>query len=149
MISKKQKNLNQIKLLYLLVFALASILIVPTHLFPPPSFMAFRFPHYLEMMGPILGISWPLSFEIYHYVIYALIIIESLNILGIIFYPKFIRIALLSSLIGTFLISLIILFFFLVFMKINPTTSIIYGLFLIVLLTANLLTFKTLIMKKP
>lgn len=147
MIAKKQKILSQIKLLYLLIFALGSILIAPTHFFPAPSFMTFRFPHYLEMMGPFIGISWPLSFEIYHYVIFALIVVGSLNILGILFYPKFIRVALFSSLIGAFLISLILLFLFLVFIKINPSTAIIYGLFFIVLLTADLLTFETLTMK--
>src|SRR3989344_4198158 len=112
MISEK---LRQLKTLYLFVFALGTIIIAPTHVFSPPAFMYARFPHYLEMMGPFLGVSWPMSFEIYHYVLYALIIVGSFNILGILFYPKFKNIAIISSLIGSFLIIPMILFFFFIF----------------------------------
>lgn len=148
MISKKQKSLNRIKLLYLFIFALTIILVVPAHLFPQPYFMPLRFPHYLEMMPDFLGISWPMTFEIYHYTLYALIIIGSFNILGILFYPKLRYAALFSSLIGIFLISLMILFFFFPFMKVNSPTSIIYGLYFVVLLIANWLTFKAFIIRR-
>jgi len=145
MTTKKQKSLKQLKFLYLFIFALGGILIAPTHLFPQPSFMAFRFPHYLEMMGAFLGVSWPMTFEIYHYVLYGLAIIGSLNALGIIFYSKFKQIALVSSLIGLFLMPLMILFFFFVFINVNPSTAIIYGLYSVVLLIVDWLTFKSLI----
>ncbi len=136
--------MKRLKILYLLIFVLGGIIIIPTHIFQPPTFIYARFPHYLEMMKPFLGISWPLSFEIYHYVLYALAVIVSLNVLGIIS-PKFKKIAILSSLIGIFLISLMILFFFFVFLNVNAPTAITYGLYSVVLLIVDLLTFKTLI----
>lgn len=147
MIHEKQKSLNQLKLLYLFIFIVSAMLVVPAHIFHPPSFMAFRFPHYLEMMGPFLGVSWPMSFEIYHYVLYALAIIGSLNVLGILFYPKFKQIALVSSIIGLFLIPLMVLFFFFQFIKVNPSTALIYGFYSVVLLIVDILTFKALLKK--
>lgn len=106
--------------------------------------MPLRFPHYLEMMKPFLGVSWPTTFKIYHYVIYSLIILGSLNALGIILYPKLKKIAILSSKIGVFLISCIILFLFFPFMRVNPPTAIIYGCYSIILLIADILTFRIL-----
>jgi|SRR3989344_826525 len=144
----KNKKLEQLKFLYLLVFVLGALIIAPTHIFPPPNFMYARFPHYLEMMKPFLGFSWPTTFEIYHYVLYALVIIGSLNALGIIFYPKFKQITLISSLIGLFLISSIVLFFFFKFINVNAPTAIIYGLYSVVLLIADFLTFQTLITRQ-
>lgn len=144
---KKNKKLEQLKLLYLFALGLGTLIIVPTHISPPPTFMYARFPYYLEMMGPFLGISWPLSFEIYHYVLYTLIIIVSLNVFGIIFYPKLRSIAIFSSLIGIFLIFPMVLFFFFVFLSVNAPTAVIYGLYSVVLLIVNWLTFKALIIE--
>ena len=144
----KNKKLEQLKFFYLSVLILGALIIAPTHIFPPPNFMYARFPHYLEMMGHFLGISWPTTFEIYHYVLYALVIIGSLNALGIIFYPKFKQITLISSLIGLFLISSIVLFFFFKFINVNAPTAIIYGLYSVVLLIADFLTFQTLITRQ-
>lgn len=146
--NKKQKLLNKLKFFYLFVFALSALLIAPTHLFPQPYFMPFRFPHYLEKMGPFLGFSWPMTFEIYHYVLYALIIIVTLNILGIIFYPKFKRTAIISSLVGLFLIPLMILFFFFKFINVNASTVVIYGIYSVALLIVDILTFKTLLKRE-
>ena len=145
MISEK---LKQLKLLYLVIFALGTLIIVPTHIFPQPYFMYARFPHYLEMMGPVLGVSWPMSFEIYHYVLYILAVIISLNALGILFYPKFKNIAIFSSMIGIFLISLTILFFFFIFTSVNFSTAVVYGLYSVILLIVDILTFKVLIKGK-
>lgn len=146
--SNLHRQLKLLKLYYLFILILSIILILPTHLLHPLSFMPFRFPHYLEVMGPFLGISWPMSFEIYHYGLYALALIGSLNVLGIIFYPKFRKITLLSSLFGIFFISLMVLFFFFQFIKVNPSTAIIYGFYSVVLLIVNLLTFKALITRR-
>jgi len=110
--------------------------------------MPFRFPHYLEMMEPFLGISWPLSFEIYHYALYALAIIGSLNVLGIIFYSKFKQITIVSSLIGLFLISLMVLFFFFIFINVNASTAVIYGLYSVILLIIDALTFKAVLERR-
>jgi len=134
--------------LYVFVVILTAILIAPTHIFPQPYLMPFRFPHYLEMMGPFLGTSWPMTFEIYHYALYTLVIIGSLNVLGILFYPRLKQIALASSLIGLFLISLMVLFFFFIFMNVNAPTAIIYGLYSVVLLVLDILTFKAFIAGK-
>ncbi len=120
---------------------LAVILIAPTHIFSPPLFMPFRFPYHLEMMSPFMGISWPTTFKIYHLGLISITSIGSINILGILFYPKFKTYALASSFIGSFLTLCIILFFFFPFMKINIQISLIYGTFSIVLFTANMLTF--------
>ncbi len=144
----KNKKFEQLKFLYLFIFILSTILIIPTHIFPQPYLMPFRFPHYLETMGPFWGIRWPMSFEIYHYVIYALIVIGSLNILGIFFYPKLNKIASVSSLCGIFLFSLMILFFFFIFINVNLSTAIIYGFYSVVLLFADVLTFEILINKR-
>lgn len=141
----KSKKLENLKLLYLLIFILGTVLILPTHLFPQPLFMPLRFPHYLEMMGPFLGVSWPMTFEIYHYALYALALIGSLNVFGIIFYPKFKQIALVSSVIGLFLFPVIILFLFLKFISVNAPTAVIYGFYFVALLIVDILTFKTLI----
>lgn len=143
-----QKQLEQLKVFYLLVFGLGIALVAPTHIFPMPAFMYARFPHYLEMMPPLFGVKWPMTFEIYHYVLYILGVIISLNALGILVYPKFKNVAILSSIIGGFLISLIILFLFLIFLKVNVATTIAYGLYSLFLLTVDLLTFKFLIAGK-
>ncbi len=134
-----------IKILYLFILALTIALVAPAHFFPPSTFMYARFPHYLEMMPAFLGVSWPMTFGIYHYILYALIAIGSFNILGIIFYPKFKKIALASSLIGLFLMPLMVLFFFFVFINVNASTAIIYGLYSVILLIADWLTFKAFI----
>ncbi|MBI4096252.1 MAG: hypothetical protein HY425_00870 [Candidatus Levybacteria bacterium] len=142
---QKNKKLEQLKFLYLFVFVLGGIIIAPTHLFPQPYFMYARFPHYLEMMKPFMGISWPLSFEIYHYILLLLAIIGSLNALGVIFYPKFNKAVIASSLIGLFLISAIVLFFFLQFISVNALTAVIFGLYSLLLLIVDALTFQTFI----
>lgn len=140
----KSKKLESLKILYLSIFVLTAVFVALTHLLPQPLFMPFRFPHYLEMMRPFLGISWPMSFEIYHYVLYTLAIIGSLNALGILFYPKFKQMALISSLTGLFLIPLMVLFLFLQFIKVNPLTAVIYGFYCVALLIVDWLTFKAL-----
>lgn len=147
MATKIQNSLRGLKIFYLFVFFLGAIIIAPTHIFPPPTFMYARFPHYLEKMGPFLGFSWPATFEIYHYVLYVLAIIGSLNVLGIMFYPKFKNAAIFSSLIGLFLIGLMALFFFFVFLNVNAPTAITYGFYSVILLSVDLLTFKALINK--
>lgn len=149
MITKKQKSLTPLKVLHLFIFILGAMLVTPTHIFSQPHFMPLRFPHYLEMMEPFLRISWPLTFEIYHYVLLALAIILSINVLGIFFYPKFKQMAIASSLAGLFLISSLVLFFFFVFIHVNTSTAIIYGIYCVVLLIVNFLTFKTLIAGFP
>jgi len=133
--------------LYIFVVILTTILIAPSHVFPQPYFTPFRFPHYLEMMPAFLGFSWPMTFEIYHYALYALAIIGSFNVLGI-FYPRFKQIAFASSLIGLFLIIPMVLFFFFVFINVNVSTAIIYGLYFVVLLIVDWLTFKGLIKQR-
>ncbi len=145
---KQKIKLRKLMPLYIFIISLTIILVGPPHLFPPPSFMPFRFPHYLEMMRPFLGVSWPATFEIYHYVIYSFIIIVSLNVLGIIFYPKVRKIAIMSSLVGLFLTSSMVLFFFFVFLSVNPPTAMIYGIYSVVLLIVDILTFKALIMPR-
>lgn len=140
--------MKKLKLLYLFIFVLGAVIILPTHIFSQPYFMYARFPHYLEMMKPFLGVSWPMTFEIYHYVIYSLIIIGSLNVLGILLYPRFKKAAILSSAIGIFFISLMVLFFFFQFISVNALTAIIYGIYCVVLLIVDILTFKALTMRQ-
>lgn len=147
MTTKTQNKFRRLKLLYLFILILTFFLVAPPHLFPPPYFMPLRFPHYLETMGPFFGVSWPMSFEIYHYALYALVVIASLNALGILLYPKLKHAALLSSLFGIFLIPPMILFFFFVFINVNGLTAIIYGQYCVILLIADILTFKALIIK--
>ena len=144
----KNKKLERLKPFYLLVFSLGALIIAPTHISPQPYFMYARFPHYLETMPAFLGISWPVTFEIYHYVLYALIIIVSFNALGIIFYSKFKRAAIISSAIGLFLISLMTLFFFFIFIRVNFPNAIIYGSYSVVLLIVDWFTFKALTIRR-
>lgn len=148
MIDRKQKILNKIKLIYLGIIFLTFILVGPPHLFAQPHFMPLRFPHYLETMPLFLGISWPISFEIYHYVLYSVITIGIFNILGILYYPKFKRLSFISSLIGLFLIPFMILFFFFIFVNVNASTAVIYGLYSVILLIVDWLTFKFLTKKQ-
>ena len=142
---EKKFKFRKLLLLYLFIFAVTIALVSPAHLFPIPYFMFLRFPHYLEMMPPFLGFSWPTTFEIYHYILYSLVIIGSFNLMGIIFYPKLKQIATISSLIGLFLIPLMILFFFFIFISVNASTSIIYGFYSVTLLIVDWLTFKAFI----
>lgn len=146
MVEKKHKQIEQLKFFYLLVFVLGALIIVPTHIFPPPTFMYARFPHYLEMMKPFLGISWPMTFEIYHWIILIIGVIGVINVLGLVF-GNMKSLAKLSSFLGLFLFSLIILFFFFVFLKVNAPTAIIYGQYCVVLLIVDILTFKALLRK--
>ncbi len=99
-------------------------------------------------MRSFLGIGWPATFEIYHYVLYALVIIGSLNVLGILFYPRFKSVGIFSSMMGVFILSLMVLFFFFKFIGINASTAIVYGIYSLFLLIADLLTFKALIRQK-
>lgn len=139
---EKKIKLKRLVPFYIFIIFLTTILVTPPHIFPQPSLMQFRFPHYLEMMPTFLGASWPMTFEIYHYVLYSLAVIGTINVLGIIFYSKLRRVALTSSLIGLFLIPLMILFFFFVFINVNVSTAVIYGLYSIALLIVDWLTFK-------
>lgn len=148
MATKTHNSLRGLKFLYLFILILTFFLVAPPHLFPSPYFMPLRFPHYLETMGPFFGVSWPMSFEIYHYTLYALVTIASLNALGILLYPKLRYAALFSSLFGIFLIPPMILFFFFVFININALTAIIYGQYCVILLIVDILTFKTLLRKQ-
>lgn len=146
--NEKKIKLKKLTFLYILIIALTISLVGPPHIFPQPYFMPLRFPHYLEQMKPFLGVSWPMSFQIYHYAIYSLIIIGTINILGIFFYPKFRRIVLISSGIGVILFSLMALFFFFKFINVNASTAIAYGLYSAALLIVNSLTFRAVIKKQ-
>ena len=137
----RNTKLKQLKLLYIIIFITTIILVAPTHLFPPPTFMYARFPHYLEMMGTFLGISWPLTFDIYHLVLIILSIIVSFNILGIFFYPKLRLTAQISSFLGLILLTLIFLFFFFVFMRVDANLSLVYSFYALLLLFVDALTF--------
>ncbi|MEK7517398.1 MAG: hypothetical protein AAB583_02520, partial [Patescibacteria group bacterium] len=86
-----------------------------------------------------------LSFEIYHYILVLLSLIAAINVLGIVFYPKCILLAKISSLVGILLALGIFLFFLFPFMKTNPPTAITYGVYSLLLLIASLLTFINLI----
>lgn len=146
--NKKKIKLRKLMSLYVFIILLTVILVGPPHLFPLPFLMPLRFPHYLEMMGPFLGVSWPTTFEIYHYTIYILAIIGSLNAFGIIFYPRLRKTATFSSFVGIFLFSLMILFFSFKFISVNAPTAVIYGLYSVILLVADWLTFKDLTTKQ-
>jgi len=147
-VKRKSKIFERLELLYLQVFLLGALIIAPTHIFPPPAFMYARFPHYLELMKPFFGLSWPVTFEIYHYVLYVLAAVVSFNALGILYYPKFKNLAIFSSTIGIFLFSLMILFFFFKFISVNVLTAITFGFYSVILLIVDLLTFKVLIKRK-
>lgn len=136
-----QKKIHQLKILYLLVLVATLLLVGPTHLFSPPSFMPLRFAHYLEMMGPFLGVSWPMSFDVYHWILIILGIIGSLNILGITF-PKWRKAARTSSFLGLFFFGAITLFFLFPFMQTNSQTAFIYASYSFFLLIVDLLTFR-------
>jgi len=138
---KKSKNLRRLKLLYLFILILSVILIAPTHLFPQPLFMYARFPYYLEKMGPFLGISWPVTFEIYHWVLISLTIITAFNILGLTFL-KWRLAARISSFIGIFFFSSVFLFF-IYFIKVNYPVAFAYGIYFFLLLIIDILTFFT------
>jgi hypothetical protein len=140
----KQRNNNheQIKLFYVLAFTLGAIIIAPTHIFSPPSFMYARFPTYLKTMDPFFGVSWPATFELYHRVLYVLGIVISLNAIGILAYPKFKNITKISSFISIFLFSLIVLFFFIKFISVHAITAIVFGVYSLIWLALGLLTFR-------
>jgi hypothetical protein len=145
---QKNNKVNKLKYGYLFAFCLTALIIAPTHIFPQPLFMYARFPHYLEMMQPILNISWPATFNLYHYTLYALSIILSINTLSVLFYPRLRQIAIISSSIGAVLLLLIVLFFIFVFTRVNLSVSIVYGLYSMILLVVDLLTLKILLGSK-
>lgn len=86
-----------------------------------------------------------MSFEIYHYVLYVLAIIGSLNALGAIFHPKLNKAVIASSFTGVIVIPLMILFFFFQFIKVNVPAAIVFGLYSVILLIVDILTLKTFI----
>lgn len=141
---QKRNKIKQLEVFYLLIIALGILIIAPTHIFPQPTFMYARFPHYLELMGPFLGLAWPKTFEIYHNILYILATIISLNGLGLVSYPLFKKLTIFSSIIGMFVFSLMILFFFLVFITVNTSTAVTFGLYSLILLALELLIFRTL-----
>jgi hypothetical protein len=145
---KQNRIFERLKIIYVLVLILGAIIIAPTHIFPQPTFMYARFPHYLEMMGPFLGISWPASFEIYHCILYVLGIVIILNGIGILSFPKLKKITVFSSVTGVFLFLLIALFFFLKFISVNISTAITFGLYSIILLVMELLIFRASVNQK-
>jgi hypothetical protein len=143
--NKNCQESNLLRKLYLFVSLQGVLIIAPTHIFPQPYFMYARFPHYLEMMEPVFGASWPLTFDVYHYILLALAVIFSINILAITFQPRLRNPAIISSSIGLVLISIIVFFFFFVFTKVNLPTAIVYGLYSTVLLVVDFLTLKALL----
>lgn len=142
-VNDKKIKLRELIPLYIFIYALTAILVAPAHIFPQPFFMPLRFPHYLEMMPAFLGTSWPMTFEIYHWVLLIIGVIGTINALGLAF-SNMKSIAKLSSFIGLFLFSSMILFFFFIFINVNLSTALIFGLYSVVLLIADWLTFKTL-----
>jgi hypothetical protein len=141
-VRKKNNILGQLKLFYVLTLGLGTFLIAPTHIFPPPYFMYARFPTYLKTMESLFGFRWPMTFEIYHYVLYVLGIVIALNGIGILFLPKYKKITNLLSVIGGILFSLIMMFFFFIFTKVNFPTAVIFGLYSAILLFMELLIFR-------
>lgn len=131
---------SKLKFLYLLIFIITAILVLPPHLFPTPYLMFLRFPTHLESMGSFLSVSWPVTFEIYHWGLVVLTLIVSLNALGLTF-SKARSIAKVSSLLGLFIIAFIFLFFLFPFMKVSISTAIIYCIYFLFLLIVDLLTF--------
>lgn len=146
----KQKNifLDRLKLYYVLTLGLGTFLISPTHIFPPPYFMYARFPTYLKTMESLFGLHWPMTFEIYHYVLYVLGIVIALNGIGILLLPKHKKITNLVSIIGGILFLLIMMFFFFIFTKVNFLTAFIFGLYSAILLFMELLIFKASVNQK-
>ena len=140
--NKKNRIIERLKVIYLLVLALGAAIIAPTHIFPQPYFMYARFPHYLEKMGPFLGITWPESFELYHRILYLLGITISLNGIGILAFPKLKKVTVFSSLAGMLIFLLMILFFFFKFITVNAPNSIVLGIYSIILLIMEVLIFK-------
>lgn len=145
---RKYRIFERLEIFYLFVIALGALIITPTHIFPQPAFMYARFPYYLKKMGPFLGITWPATFKIYHYMLYLLSIVIILNGIGILFYPKFKKSAILSTAIGIFLFLLTASFFFLKFIYVNIATAITFGFYSVVLLVMELLIFKAFTKRK-
>jgi len=140
--NKKNKIIERLKVIYLLVLALGAAIIAPTHIFPQPYFMYARFPHYLEKMGPFLGITWPESFELYHRILYLLGITIGLNGIGILAFPRLKKVTVFSSLAGMLVFLLMILFFFFKFINVNVPDAVVLGIYSIILLITEVLIFK-------
>ena len=140
--NKKNKIIERLKVIYLLVLALGAAIIAPTHIFPQPYFMYARFPHYLEKMGPFLGITWPESFELYHRILYLLGIIISLNGIWILAFPRLKKVTVFSSLAGMLVFLFMILFFFFKFINVNVPDAVVLGIYSIILLITEVLIFK-------
>lgn len=140
--------LKRLRMLHVFILFLTTIVfILPSHLFPQPYFMYSRFPYYLEMMGPFLGISWPLSFKIYHAILLSLAIIATLNMLGLT-YTNWKRAATVSSFLGVFLISFMVIFYLFFFIKVDLSTALTYGAYSVFLWIVNLLTLYSLTIYK-
>ena len=146
--NKKNKIIERLKVIYLLVLVLGAAIIAPTHIFPQPYFMYARFPHYLEKMGPFLGITWPESFELYHRILYLLGITIGLNGIGILAFPKLKKVTVFSSLAGMLIFLLMILFFFFKFINVNVPDAVVLGLYSIILLVMEMLIFKVITEQK-
>lgn len=146
---KNNLLIKVLQALYIIVFIFSISLITVIHLIPAPAFAVFRIPTQLREIGPILGLTWPTSLEVYHAFLLMFFTIIILNGIGLyrISKPKWQSICRVSSFLGLFLAWSVFLFFLVPlflngdFGRINLQTSFIYSMFAFGFFIVNLLTF--------
>jgi len=119
------------------------------HTIPAPAFAVFRIPTQLREVGPVLGLTWPTSLEVYHAFLLLFFSVIILNGIGLyrLHINRWRSVCRISSFLGMFLIWSVFLFFIFSltlngsFNTRNLQTFLIYSLFAFVFLIVDLLTF--------
>ena len=119
------------------------------HTVPAPALAVLRIPTNLREIGPSLGLTWPMSLEVYHVFLLLFFIVVILNGIGLyrLHIPKWQTICKLSSFLGLLLIWSIFIFFMLPlilesnFETKNLQTSLIYALLSFAFFIVDILTF--------
>lgn len=143
---------NIIKILevaYLIIFILSIALITAMHTVPAPALAVFRIPTQIRDVGPMLGLTWPTSLEVYHAFLLLFFVVIIANGIGLyrLRIEKWRSICRVSSFLGLFLTWSVFLFFMFPltlnsnFDVENLQTSLIYSLFAFVFLIVDILTF--------
>ncbi len=110
---KKLQIIKFLQIAYLSLFAVGIGIAIGNDIFHSPKFSVLKIPTYLKEVGPLIGISWPLSFDIYHGFLLVLAIIGSVNLYGInhIYKNQWRITAKFSSFIGLFVTWFMFVFF--------------------------------------
>jgi len=136
---------------YIIIFVLSITMIGVMHTIPAPAFAVFRIPTQLREVGPVLGLTWSTTLEVYHAFLLLFFAVIILNGIGLyrLHIDRWRSVCRISSFLGIFLIWSVFLFFIFPltlngsFNTKNLQTFLVYSLLAFVFLVTDILTFAT------